>query len=133
MIKNIFSEKKGQGLVEMAIVLPLLLLLLFGIIEFGRVIGAEIMVIHSARDGARCGSVGASDSEIINKIQNGTGSILSSQDPTQVSVSIVRTGSGSGGDIEVSVSFPVVLYIPIVSSITGNPINVSGTSVMRLE
>lgn len=134
MLRKILRERKGQGLVEMALVLPLLLLLLFGIIEFGRVMGAGLMVIHSARDGARYGSVGASNSEIINRIQTKTaGTLYNAADPSKLSITVTRSGPSRGGDIKVSISYPVTLYIPLVSSITGNPIIVEGTSVMRVE
>jgi len=118
----------------MAIVLPLLLLILFGIIEFGRVMGAGIMVTHVARDGARYGVVGATDSEIINRIQTKSGAVLyDPNDPSKLTIDIIRTGPARGGDIEVKVSYAVDLYIPLISSITGNPIIVHGSSVMRVE
>jgi len=43
----------GQGLVEFALILPLLLLLLFGLIEFGRIFQAWLTVEHVARQAAR--------------------------------------------------------------------------------
>ncbi len=43
----------GAAAVEMAIVLPLLLLLVFGIIDFGRMLNAQITVTQAAREGAR--------------------------------------------------------------------------------
>jgi Flp pilus assembly protein TadG len=134
MVRKILRNKKGQGLVEFALILPLLLLLLFGIVELGRVMGAGLMANHSARDGARYGSVGASDSEIISRIQTKTASTLyDAEDPSKLSISIVRSGPTRGGDIKVTVSYPVTLYIPLVSNITGNPVVVQGTSVMRVE
>jgi Flp pilus assembly protein TadG len=134
MIRKIMRERKGQGLVEMALVLPLLLLLLFGIVEFGRVLGAGLMVSHCARDGARYGSVGASDYEITNRIRTRTAGILYDEaEPSTLVITITRSGATRGGDIKVNISYPVTLYIPIISSITGNPVMVEGTSVMRLE
>lgn len=46
-------KSKGQGLVEFALILPILLLLLLGIFEFGRVIWAYITVQTAAREAAR--------------------------------------------------------------------------------
>jgi len=134
MLRKIIKQRKGQGLVEMAIVLPLLLLILFGIIEFGRVMGAGIMVTHVARDGARYGAVGATDCEIVNRIQTkSTAVFYDPEDPSKLTIDINRTGSVSGEDIEVMVTYAVDLYIPLVSSITGDPIIVRGNSVMRME
>jgi len=47
------NRQAGAAAVEMAIVLPLLLLLVFGIIEFGLIFNRWITVTHSAREGVR--------------------------------------------------------------------------------
>jgi Flp pilus assembly protein TadG len=43
----------GAAAVEMALVLPLLFLLIFGIIEFGFIFNRYITVTHAAREGVR--------------------------------------------------------------------------------
>ena len=58
IISKLFRSKKAQSMVEMAIMLPLLLLILFAIIDFGRVLGAYMLIHDLARDGARTGVVG---------------------------------------------------------------------------
>jgi Flp pilus assembly protein TadG len=44
---------RGQALVEFAVVIPVFLALLFGILDFGRVIWANNSLAHAAREGAR--------------------------------------------------------------------------------
>jgi TadE-like protein len=51
------SGTSGQGLVEFALVLPILATLLFGIIQFGITFGAYNGLINSVREAARYGSV----------------------------------------------------------------------------
>lgn len=51
-------EGAGQTLVEFALTLPILLLLLFGIIEFGRIFQAWVSLQNSARTAARFASTG---------------------------------------------------------------------------
>ncbi|MGI6587831.1 MAG: TadE/TadG family type IV pilus assembly protein [Peptococcia bacterium] len=134
MLKKIRRQRKGQALVEMALILPLLLLLLFGIIEFGRVMSASIIVTHGARDGARHGAVGATDSEIVTRIQTKSAAVLfDSENPEKLAIEIERTGPIKGGDIQVTVNYQVTLYMPIIPEIIGNPFTVAGTSVMRVE
>lgn len=134
MLRKIKGQRKAQALVEMALILPLLLLLLFGIIEFGRVMGAGIIVTHSAREGARYGAVGATDSEIVTSIQTKSAAVLyDAEEPAKLSVNIARTGPTEGGDIEVRVSYEVTLYLPFVSNMMGNPFTVTGAAVMRTE
>src|SRR5262245_34027286 len=47
------SGERGQALVEMVILLPLFLLLVFGMIEFGRVFNYWINMTHLASEGSR--------------------------------------------------------------------------------
>lgn len=51
-------RRKGQALAEFAITLPILLLLLFGIIEFGRLFQAWVTLQNAARTAARYASTG---------------------------------------------------------------------------
>jgi len=53
--KRIFKEKRknGQGLVELAIMLPILLILLFGLIEMGFGLRNYLIVVNAAREGGR--------------------------------------------------------------------------------
>jgi Flp pilus assembly protein TadG len=46
-------DDRGAAAVEMALVLPFLLLLLFGIIDFGLMLNAQQTVTAAAREGAR--------------------------------------------------------------------------------
>lgn len=45
--------ERGAVAVEMALVLPLLILLVFGMVDFSRVFNAEIQISQAAREGAR--------------------------------------------------------------------------------
>ena len=50
--------ERGQSLVEFALVIPVLLILVFGIIDFGMGLRAYITVTQATREGARFGAVG---------------------------------------------------------------------------
>src|SRR5690349_8554855 len=47
------SGERGAAAVELALVLPVLLMLVFGIIEFGRGYNTRITLTSAAREGAR--------------------------------------------------------------------------------
>ena len=51
-------DNRGQALVEFALLLPLVMLLLIGIIEFGRAWQAKQTITDAAREGARLAVVG---------------------------------------------------------------------------
>ena len=54
--KKFFRRFKGQGMVEFALVLPLLLVLIFGIIEAGRLLFLYSAVMSASREAVRYGS-----------------------------------------------------------------------------
>jgi Flp pilus assembly protein TadG len=57
LTSSLFSKKgSGQGMVEFALILPLLLLLVYGVIEAGRLLFIYSAVFTSSREGARYGS-----------------------------------------------------------------------------
>ncbi len=59
-IRDVFiKDKRGQSLVEFALVLPILLLVLFGITEFGRAIMVTNVLNTASREGARLAAVSA--------------------------------------------------------------------------
>ena len=52
-ISGLASDQEAQGLVEFALILPVLLLLVLGIVEFGRLLTAISSVSTASRDAAR--------------------------------------------------------------------------------
>jgi Flp pilus assembly protein TadG len=50
-----WRRRAGQSLVEMAMVLPVLTLLTFGLVDFGRAYYFQVSVTNAAREGARTG------------------------------------------------------------------------------
>jgi TadE-like protein len=65
---RIFGRRRGVAVVEFAVVLPLLLLLLVGIWELGRIIHVQIVLNNAARDGARL----AAQANIVNTTGSNT-------------------------------------------------------------
>lgn len=57
-------KERGQGLVEMALILPFLLVLIVGIVEVGAALNRQLVVVNAAREGARFGAVGATPDDI---------------------------------------------------------------------
>jgi Flp pilus assembly protein TadG len=62
------STDWGAAAIEMAIVLPLLLLILFAIIDFGRLLNKQISLTEAARDGARVASFGGDPTNRVKTI-----------------------------------------------------------------
>jgi len=70
-MSKIRNRDEGASLVEFAFVLPFLLLLILGVIEFGWLLGLNNYVRHGEREGARFASVnGGTNTEISDYICN---------------------------------------------------------------
>ena len=133
MLIRLKKENKGQALVELALVLPILLLLVFGIVEFGRIFGTYLMVTHGAREGARAAAVGTADSEIISLVKNRTSALQLNDSKVVVNISPGQISRVRGNGITVKVEYPVQIYAPFISVFTGSSYKVSSQVTMRYE
>ncbi|MDW7650964.1 MAG: TadE/TadG family type IV pilus assembly protein [Bacillota bacterium] len=123
-------NQKGQALVESALVLPIILLLLLGMVELGRVSNAYLAVMHAARHGARYGAVGATNDEIISRVLSSAAHL----DSTNLTVLInPESGRQSGQDIKVTVTYPITMLTPLTGSIFTEPITVRSDITMLVE
>lgn len=57
------QSDRGAAAVEFAILVPLLFILVFGIIDFGRYMNAQVTLAQVAREGARLEALGRPDPE----------------------------------------------------------------------
>ena len=132
MIGKLLKKQSGQAMVELAIVLPILLLLVFGIIEFGRIYSTQLMAAHGAREGARAASVGATDNEIISIIGTRAFSTL---DKDQLIIEIFPTqlSRQRGDGVSVKIQYPVKIFAPIISNFLGETYIVKSEVIMRVE
>jgi hypothetical protein len=60
------SSRRGQTLVEFALVLPLLLLIIFGVIDLGRAFYTSVVLSNMARTGARFAALNYSNTSILD-------------------------------------------------------------------
>lgn len=125
-----FGER-GQALVEMALVMTVLLTLILGAMEFGRIFNAYLVVTHAAREGARYGVVGADDGEIVEVIKRASAPL----DPSLLTITIYprREERYRGVPLTVEVRYPVDIVAPVFSGILPDPFVVKGKTVMRVE
>ncbi|MGM8212317.1 TadE/TadG family type IV pilus assembly protein [Virgibacillus sp. W0430] len=124
-------SQKGQAIVETALILPILLLLLFGITDFGRVFHASLTLDHAGREGARAAAIGTEDHVITGKIRDATSSLKEDN----VSISIAPAGKGnreSGTDVTITLVYPIDFLTPIIGQFIGS-FNLENKTVMRVE
>lgn len=120
------KSEKGQSLVEFALIVPVLILLLLGIIDFGRIFHAYLTIDHAGREAARAASIGKNVAEIKSVAVNKASSIGLTSGQVQV-----VTGP-SGTDATITISYPITFLTPLIGSIAG-PLTLTDATVMRVE
>lgn len=124
-------NKKGQSMVETAIVLPILLFLLMAIIEFGRIFGSYLLINYSSRESARLASVGKSDAEIVQNVMDKSGLLDVSN--IQVIIDPDESSRRTGDEVNVEIIYKLTIYAPIIQSIIPNPYEMEASTYMRVE
>jgi Flp pilus assembly protein TadG len=147
-------EENGGSLVELAIVVVLLFVIVFGIIEFGILLYDKAVITNASREGARAGIVfdpgfrnddgTVNDSVVRGWVTNIVTGYCSanlfsfgSGDAPAVDVSDL-TGLTSGGYLTVTVTYPFHFLvfsnlIALLGGGSGNLVNLKAVTVMRLE
>ena len=64
------SKRRGATIVEFALIVPILLAMLLGIIEFAWMARSHLMLANAAREGARAAAVGKTTTEIRTRVTN---------------------------------------------------------------
>jgi Flp pilus assembly protein TadG len=70
------ARERGAAAVEFALVLPVLVLILLGIVDFGLEINSQAIIANAAREGARTASLGGSAAEAIADATTASSSLL---------------------------------------------------------
>jgi hypothetical protein len=100
----------GAAAVEFAVILPLLLLIVGGIIDFGFMFNAQIAVTHAAREGVRVEAIGTGD-----PVATATASFTVVPGVSGFTASVSRScPSGAGAQMRTQTTFEP-LIIPIGS------------------
>jgi len=140
-LRALRREERGTALVEFALIAPLLFLLLFGIIDFGRALNYYNQVTQLAGQGARAA--------VVNRMPDGTaitsGSSLQNQLATTYTaqpelkngivvciVGPVPTNVGDPVTVKVSYQFHFLPLIGLAGQALGG-LNLSATETQRAE
>jgi len=136
IIRRTGKREGGQSLVEFALVLPIFLLVLFAIVDFGMAFHAWIAVTNSAREGARLGAVRGPATEIEQRVRDTTGTL----DQANLTVTVTNAEGDPGDSVIVDVSYAYSLMTPmadLLALVSGGTISdsltLSSTADMRLE
>ena len=125
-----FFREDGQSLVELALVLPLLLIMLLGTVELGRVFHAYIVVTQASREAARSAAIGMTDVEIETVVKDNTSSLGNN---VMINITPLESERKIGSNVKVEVDYAVDLIAPFAAVILTDPFPVRGSTSMRME
>jgi Flp pilus assembly protein TadG len=126
-------HRRGAAAVEFAVVAPIFVLLVFGMIEFGRMVMVQQMLTNAAREGARLGVIeGNTSTDVENRVDE----YLAAASITGATVTVTTlpaSGDDTGDRISVTVSIPFsqVSWLPTPMYLGGE--SLASTAIMRAE
>lgn len=124
-------SERGAGLAEFALVLPILVMILFGMIEFGLAHSRSQAIEASAREGGRLASLSSSSAADVSDRVDATLGGTTFDAPPSVVVSPTSGCAGrEGQSVTVTVSAPHRITIPFVLD---RELILTGRSVFRCE
>ncbi|GIH97390.1 hypothetical protein Psi01_80200 [Planobispora siamensis] len=120
---------RGAASVETALMLPVIVFLLFAIIDFGRMFNAQITLTEAAREGARAVALGHLAAPRVASVMQGLS-------PVSSTVTSCPSAPDPGADavVEVRYSFEFITPVAGLAALFGGgldgPITLSGRGVM---
>jgi Flp pilus assembly protein TadG len=130
-------NERGAVAAEFALLLPVLLIILFGIIEFGMIMYGREIVTNAAREGARAGIVqgppkrtGGEIIAIATNYLTGTG-----VNPVDVTFTSAGEGLANPNTLTVTATYNYNFLVPLIPVLVGvpNPLIIPLQVVMRHE
>jgi Flp pilus assembly protein TadG len=134
------SRERGAEAVEFALVVPIFILLVFGVVDFGWMINNDTMVNNASREGARVGALDPVTADIQATVLQDSGTL----DTTQITTTVTclkpnatacasMADATSGGTVIVKVVYHHSWITPVGSTLMSSGINLTKTTQMRIE
>lgn len=132
----IWRDNRGAAAIEMALVLPILVVLVLGIMEFGILMFSQQVIVNASREGARQGIVLATPRPTEGDVENVVANYLttSTLDGGLADVTVEGAGGAGGTNLTVSVNYPYQ-FIALNNFVPGlpDPFPLTASTTMVLE
>ncbi|MDQ4213403.1 pilus assembly protein [Microbacterium capsulatum] len=125
-------EDRGVAAVEFAILLPVLILLMLGIFEFGRLFNEQVTVTNAAREAARVMAIADDPSAAAAAaVHAAAPSLNPGLTSGEVSLNITSCKSNPGKSVVATVTYPAQLLFPgFWKWATGSTLTLTGSGQM---
>lgn len=101
--------ERGAAAIEFALVLPILLLLILGIFEFGRVFSIQVSLSNAAREGARVMAIQDDQAAARSAAIAAAPGVSPAIGAGQIAISPASCAGVENGTVQVTISYPVAL------------------------
>lgn len=133
------AAQQGAVAVELALVLPLLLLLLIGILEFALLFNAQISITHAAREGARLEAVDPDNDAADVRAATLNALQVTNVDPDEAVITVAAacddsSDPGDNATVQITYDYTFLLLPDFSDSFFGGAISnptIGGQAVMR--
>jgi Flp pilus assembly protein TadG len=125
------KKKKGQAMLEIALIMPIIIIIFCGIIDFGRILQASTHLNMISQEAVRLAGFGKTDSEIAGFVNDNVE--LNDKDSITVSVTPGDFERKSGDYATLNISYKVKYITPIISLFLPSPFVVNTQSTIRVE
>lgn len=123
---------RGSAVAEFVLVLPIMMVLLFGIMEFGLVLNAQLVLDATARDAARRSAIeGGATRKVYERIEQQL--MVGGIKPEEVDVYISPWTAPYGHTIRVRLTYEYPLMIPTIRAIVGKSVTLKSEVITRSE
>jgi Flp pilus assembly protein TadG len=122
------SRDRGSATVEFALVLPLVLLVVLGLVQVGLVVRDRLLVEAAARAGARAAAIQDDPSAIEQAAIDAAPGL----DPARVRLDVTRSGS-RGDPVSVHIVYDDPFRVPLVAWLLGSGVTLAADAGARQE
>lgn len=128
---TVIKDQKGQSLTEFALLVPLLLLLICGIIDFGRILFTYMHLNLATQEAVRLGGLGKGDTEISEFAKNYV--IVGTAEDLEVTISPSEEFRDSGEYVTVILKSSFQPVTPFLTYLLPDSYKITTDSTIRVE
>ena len=128
-MRNRLRDERGATAVEFAFIVPLLLILVLGIVEFGHAFQVQGTLSAAAREGVRLMALQNDPAAARAAVRNAASSLNPGITDAQIAISPASCPelNGANTSVRLTISYPM----PYLTGFFGSTVDLTGTGVMR--
>ncbi|MGN0547583.1 MAG: TadE/TadG family type IV pilus assembly protein [Acutalibacteraceae bacterium] len=134
-MKKKLKNENGQAMVEFALVLPILLFVVCGIIDFGWLFYNQLSLDNACREGARYAAICSTEEDCVTFTKEHINNILAPVfEEVEISITYTDISDKLNGDVVVNLEAEMHVLTPVLGAINGSQTKtLTSEVVMKVE